>query len=44
MPSRSLAKAAGGKWDPRKRPWSVRYGKIAGTGLEKHIYVDASEI
>jgi hypothetical protein len=22
--------------------WFVKYGKIAGTPLEKHIYVDAS--
>jgi hypothetical protein len=26
---------------PEKRLWFVQYGKIAGTQLEKHIYVDA---
>lgn len=42
MPARSQAKAAGGRWDPEKRLWKVKYGRIAGTPLEKHIYVDAS--
>ncbi len=39
MPMRQQAKAAGGRWNPEKRLWFVRYGKIAGTPLEKHIYV-----
>lgn len=43
MPARSQAKAAGGRWDPEKRLWRVKFGRIAGTALEKHIYVDASE-
>jgi hypothetical protein len=37
---RQQAKAAGGRWDPRKRLWFVKYGRIAGTQLEKHIQVD----
>ena len=43
MPARVQAKAAGGRWDPELRLWKVKYGRIAGTELEKHIYVDASE-
>ncbi len=42
MPARSQAKAAGGRWDPEKKLWFVKYGRIAGTPLEKHIQVDAS--
>lgn len=42
MPSRSQAKVAGGRWDPEKKLWFVKYGKIAGTPLEKHIQVDSS--
>ena len=42
MPMRSQAKAAGGRWNPEKRLWFVKYGKIAGTPLEKHIQVDMS--
>ncbi len=41
MPMRSRVKAAGGRWNPEKRLWYVKYGKITGTELEKHIYVDA---
>lgn len=37
---RRQAKAAGARWDPEKKLWYVAYGKIAGTDLEKHIYVD----
>lgn len=40
MPMRSQAKAAGGKWYPEKKLWFVKYGRIVGTPLEKHIYVD----
>ena len=40
---RKKVKALGGKWNPEKRLWYSRYGDIAGTELEKHIYVDASE-
>ena len=42
MPMRSRARAAGGRWNPEKQLWFVKYGKIAGTALEKHIPVDAS--
>lgn len=42
MPMRQQAKAAGGRWDPRKRLWFVKYGEVSGTELEKHLYVDAS--
>lgn len=41
MPARIQAKAAGGRWNPEKQLWIVKYGKIAGTPLEKHIQVDA---
>jgi hypothetical protein len=41
MQARLQAKTAGGRWDPGKQLWFVKYGKIAGTSLEKHIYVDA---
>jgi hypothetical protein len=41
LPMRQKAKAAGGRWNPDKRCWLVKYGNIAGTSLEKHIYVDA---
>ena len=41
MPARLLAKTAGGRWNPEKQLWFVKYGKIAGTQLEKHIRVDA---
>jgi hypothetical protein len=32
----------GGTWDPAIKLWSVPYGKIKGTELEKHILLDAS--
>ena len=34
------ARAAGGLWDREKHVWSVRYGCIAGTKLEKFIIVE----
>ena len=37
---RAEVKAAGGRWDPVRQVWYVKYGRIAGTKLEKHIYVD----
>ena len=40
LPMRSQAKAAGGRWNPEKRLWFAKYGRIAGTPLEKHIQVD----
>lgn len=42
MPMRLQAKAAGGRWNPETKLWFVKYGKIVGTPLEKHIHVDAS--
>jgi hypothetical protein len=41
MPTRLQAEAAGGRWNPEKQLWFVKYGKVAGTLLEKHIPVDA---
>lgn len=38
---RKKVKAIGGKWNPEKRLWYCRYGDVAGTELEKYIYVDA---
>lgn len=40
---RKQIKDAGGKWDPERKLWMVRYGNITGTPLEKHIYVDTSD-
>jgi len=37
---RDRLKAAGGRWNPEKQLWFVKYGNIAGTILEKHIQVD----
>lgn len=42
MPVRAQAKAAGGRWNPGKRLWFLKYGKVAGTPLENYIYVDES--
>ena len=36
-------KEAGGRWNPEKQLWFVKYGKIAGTQLEKHIHVDEND-
>lgn len=38
---KTLAKGAGGKWDPQKKLWFIPFGKIKGTILEKHIILDA---
>ena len=38
---RDAAKTAKGRWDPEARLWTVRYGNIKGTELEKHIILDA---
>jgi hypothetical protein len=35
--SREIAKAAKGRWDPDLKLWLIRYEKIKGTELEKHI-------
>ena len=37
---RLQAKAAGVRWNPGKRLWFVKYGKIAGTPLEKHLHIN----
>ena len=37
---RERLKAAGGKWDPKKRLWYVPYGPIRGTELEDRIQMD----
>ena len=42
MPLRLQAKAAGGRWNPERKLWFAKYGKISGTILEKHIQVDDS--
>jgi len=39
---RAKLKAAGGQRNPEKQLWYVRYGKISGTTLEKHIHIDES--
>ncbi len=39
--SREKAKAAKGRWDPEKKLWFMRFGKIRGTSLERHIILDA---
>jgi hypothetical protein len=39
--SREIAKAAKGRWDPDQKLWLIRYGRIKGTDLEKHILLDA---
>lgn len=36
-----MARSAGGKWDSDVKLWYIRYGNIKGTGLEKHILLDA---
>jgi hypothetical protein len=37
----NCAKMAKGRWNPDVRLWFIRYGKIKGTVLEKHILLDA---
>ena len=39
--SREIAKTAKGRWDPDQKLWFIRYGRIKGTDLEKHIILDA---
>lgn len=43
MKMRIQAKAAGAKWNPEKQLWFVKYGKIVGTTLEKHLQVDEKD-
>ena len=40
-PSRESAKDAKGRWDPEQKLWLIRYRRIKGTELEKHIILDA---
>ena len=40
--NRSLVKEAGGRWDPEKKLWFAKYGRIAGTGLEKLIHIETA--
>jgi hypothetical protein len=42
MQLRYQVKAAGGRWNPEKKLWLVKYGNIAGTPLERHIHIDGS--
>lgn len=38
---KELAKKAGGRWDPEKRLWMIRYSRIKNSDLAKHIILDA---
>jgi uncharacterized protein DUF5710 len=40
MTTRNKAKAAGGRWNPERQFWYVKYGNVVGTALEKYIDVD----
>ncbi len=42
MPMRLQVKAAGERWNPEKKLWFIKHGKIAGTPLEKHIHIDTT--
>jgi hypothetical protein len=39
---RKEARAAKGRWDPEKKLWFIRFGRMKGTNLVKHIVLDAS--
>jgi hypothetical protein len=39
---KTMAREAGGRWNPEARLWFVPYGKIKNTALKKHTVVDAS--
>jgi hypothetical protein len=41
MLMRIAAKKMGGTWDSDVKLWYIRYGKIKGTELEKHMIPDA---
>jgi len=43
MDLRAKAKAAGAKWNPKKQLWYIKYGKIVGSSLEKHIHIDEKD-
>ncbi len=40
LDARNDVKASGGRWNPEKKLWFVRYGNVVGTALEKYIDVD----
>ena len=37
-----MARALGGKWAKEVKLWSIEYGKVRGTVLEKHMILDVS--
>jgi len=37
------ARTAKGRWDPEVKLWLIRFGRIKGTELEKHIILDARQ-
>lgn len=43
MRLRAMVKTVGGRWDPEKKLWFVRYGTIADGPLENHIHVEKSD-
>ena len=38
---KKAANEAKGRWNPEVKLWFIRYGKVRGTVLEKHIVLDA---
>jgi hypothetical protein len=36
------ARTATGRWDPEVKLWFIRFDRIKGTELEKHIALDAA--
>ncbi len=40
---REKARAARGRWDPAAKAWFIRFSRIKGTDLEKHIILDAGQ-
>jgi len=39
---REKARTARGRWDPNAKVWYIRFDKIKGTDLEKHIVLMVS--
>ncbi len=39
----SLARSAGGKWDPVEKVWWVQFMNVSGTKLEKRIAVETTK-
>jgi hypothetical protein len=35
------ARTVKGRWNPEMKLWFIRYEKIKGTAMEKHIVLDA---